>query len=180
MYNRLYIQEDDLFDLDSLCYHESPSVDDECASVSATSSSSSSSPFFRQTSLIDHGISESDQHSEISDCTTRLSSSLSLEKGMSVCSNDDVDNEVNEQASGALNGSLGTGIGWNPFRRASAMASIGLRRQHSINAKEPDTVSDESGYQDGTISHSDDEGILAEQDEGDFAEDEYDIQVTAL
>lgn len=171
-------QEDDLSDLESLCYRESPTVDDECVSNSATSSSSSSSPFLRQSSLADRG---GEQQSDISDCTMRLSSSLTLEAvgGSSAPSSIGSDegfnsnSEVSEHTSGALRGALGTGSAWIPQRRASA---TGLRR---YSYKDPDTVSDESGYHDGAVSLSDDEFVLPEEEE-EFNENECDVQVTAL
>uniref|UniRef100_A0A915ABY6 PID domain-containing protein n=1 Tax=Parascaris univalens TaxID=6257 RepID=A0A915ABY6_PARUN len=168
-------EEEDLSDLESLCYRDSPAVDDECVSSSATSSSSSSSPFLRQSSLVDR-VERDEQQSDISDCTIRLSSSLTLEaaggsSGPSSIGSDEGFNstsEVSERTSGALRGALNTGCAWIPQRRASA---AGPRR---YSYKDPDTVSDESGYHDGAVSLSDDEFVLPEEEE--FDEDECDVQ----
>uniref|UniRef100_A0A0M3IID1 PKHG7 n=1 Tax=Ascaris lumbricoides TaxID=6252 RepID=A0A0M3IID1_ASCLU len=111
----------------------------------------------------------------------RLSSSLTLEAvgGSSAPSSIGSDegfnsnSEVSEHTSGALRGALGTGNAWIPQRRASA---TGLRR---YSYKDPDTVSDESGYHDGAVSLSDDEFVLPEEEE-EFNENECDVQVTAL
>uniref|UniRef100_A0A0N5AUS8 PID domain-containing protein n=1 Tax=Syphacia muris TaxID=451379 RepID=A0A0N5AUS8_9BILA len=139
-------QEDDFSDLDSLCYRECPGGDDDCASSSAASTSSAG--------LEGHTIPTAES---VSTCDVPSTSS-------SLCSSDASATETEEQISEA------------DCTKIGGKKTLGIDSNMQYSCKEPDSISDESGYHD--ICYSDDDCQVHNDDI--INEDDFESQVTPL